>query len=70
MMDSRRGIKSKESPVFESWDVYYNFIRTHSAIKCTPAEAASVKIHGRDKWRTLIDNACWPHEGVVYGSMA
>ena len=58
MMDSRRGIKSMDSRVFDAWEVYYNFIRTHSSIKCTPAEAAGVKIHGNDKWWTLIGNAC------------
>ena len=26
-------------------------------IKCTPAEAAGIIVHGRDRWKTLIGNA-------------
>lgn len=54
----RRGIKSTQSPVFPGFSVWYNFIRVHSAIRCTPAEAAGIMIHGNDKWKTLIGNAC------------
>ena len=53
----RRGIKSAQSPVFSGFRVWYNFMRSHSAIKRTPAEAAGIVVHGPNKWRTLIGNA-------------
>ena len=53
----RRGIKSPHSSIFPGFRVWYNFVRTHGTLKCTPAEAAGIKIHGSYKWRTLIGNA-------------
>ena len=62
----RRGIKSAQSPVFSGFRVWYNFARRHSSIKCTPAEATGITVHGRDKWRTLIGNASMAaHVGSV-----
>ncbi len=53
----RRGIKSKNSPIFAGCDIYYNFMRPHSSLGGrTPAEAAGITIHGQ-KWRTVISNA-------------
>ena len=28
----------------------------------TPSEACGIEIHGNDKWRTLIQNACKVHD--------
>ena len=54
----RRGITNAESPLIKGFFVYYNFIRPHSSLgKRTPAEAAGVIIHGRNKWETIIGNA-------------
>ena len=53
-----RGINSKNSLVYRIFLLYYNYIRPHSGIGGkTPAEAAGITIRGRDKWRTLIQNA-------------
>ena len=57
MQRPRRGIKSKNSPIFAGCDIYYNFMRRHSSLGGrTPAEAAGITIHGQ-KWRTVISNA-------------
>ena len=62
----RRGIKSAQQPVFPGFRVWYNFARTHGSIRRTPAEAAGITVHGRDKWRTLIGNASMAaHVGSV-----
>jgi len=55
----RRGIKRRNSPVFPGFRVWYNFARRHTALgRSTPAEAAGVRVHGDNKWVTLIGNAC------------
>ena len=54
----RRGIPNPHSPLITGFFVYYNFVRPHSSLnRRTPAEAASIIIHGVDKWRTVIGNA-------------
>lgn len=41
--------------VLKGWDVHYNFIRPHEALKGkTPAEAAGVRIELNDGWGDLI----------------
>ena len=38
--------------------MHYNFVRPHMGLDGrTPAEAAGIKIVGRDKWMTIIGNA-------------
>ena len=56
--NARRGIKKKDSPIFQGFEIWYNFVRPHDSLGCAPAEAAGITIHGNDKWRTLIGNAC------------
>ena len=37
--------------------MHYNFVRPHMGLDGrTPAEAAGIKIVGRDKWMTIIGN--------------
>ena len=53
-----RGIKSKESPIFDGYQIYHNYFRPHMALDGrTPAEACGIEIKGKDKWKTLIQNA-------------
>ncbi len=55
---TRRGIKTDKTALFDGLRTYYNFAKKHSGIDGkTPAEAAGITIEGRDKWRTLIQNA-------------
>jgi hypothetical protein len=40
------------------YHIYHNFIRDHEAFDGkTPADIASIKIEGQNKWITLIQNA-------------
>ena len=51
------GIKKPDSAIFRGFLVWYNYLRKHGSLGCTPAEAAGVMIHGRNKIITLIGNA-------------
>jgi transposase-like protein len=52
-----RGLKTKDTDVFQGMQIYHNFIREHQALGKTPAEACGIKIEGKNKWKTLIQNA-------------
>ena len=53
-----RGIKKMDSPIFKGYQLYHNYFREHDALEGkTPAEAANIKIEGRNKWVTVIQNA-------------
>jgi len=53
-----RGIKKMDSPIFKGMQQYHNYFRDHDGLEGkTPAEAANIKIEGRNKWITVIQNA-------------
>ena len=53
-----RGINSENSLVYRIFILHYNYMRPHGGIGGkTTAEAAGIKILGRNKWLTLIQNA-------------
>ena len=53
-----RGIKTMDSPIFKGYQLYHNYFRDHDALQGkTPAEAANIRIEGRNKWVTVIQNA-------------
>ncbi len=50
--------EANENQVIDGWRIYYNFIRPHMAPNGkTPAEACGIKIEGKNKWLTLIQNS-------------
>lgn len=53
-----RGLKKKHTPVLSGYQIYHNYVRVHEALGKTPAEACGIKIEGKNKWMTLIQNAC------------
>jgi hypothetical protein len=56
-----RGLKDEPTArtIIDGFRIYYNFIRPHMALKGkTPAEACSIRIEGKNKWLTIIQNAC------------
>ena len=53
-----RGIKKMDSAIFKGYQLYHNYFREHDALDGkTPAEVANIKIGGRNKWITVIQNA-------------
>jgi hypothetical protein len=53
-----RGLKKSDTPVISGYQIYHNYVRPHEALNGrTPSEAAGIKIEGKNKWLTLIQNA-------------
>ncbi len=53
-----RGLKNKDTPILRGYQIYHNFIREHEGLDGkTPADACGIKIEGKNKWKTLIQNA-------------
>jgi putative transposase len=54
-----RGMNTRESAhkIIEAMRIHYNFCREHSKLGKTPAEASGIKIEGKNKLMTLIQNA-------------
>jgi len=53
-----RGLKKPDTPILTGYQIFHNYIRSHEALEGhTPAEACGIKIEGKNKWITLIENA-------------
>jgi putative transposase len=53
-----RGLKKNDTPILKGYQLFHNFIREHEGLKGkTPAEACGIKVEGKNKWFTLIQNA-------------
>ncbi len=53
-----RGVKKKDSVIFDGSQIYHNYVRPHMGLDGkTPAEKCGIEIKGKDKWITLIQNA-------------
>lgn len=53
-----RGWKTGKTPITEGQRIHYNFVKPHMALDGkTPAEASGIKIEGKNKWLTVIQNA-------------
>jgi len=47
-----------DTPILTCYQIFHNYIRAHEGFEGkTPAEACRIKIEGRNKWMTLIQNA-------------
>ena len=54
-----RGLKKQNTRILTGYQIYHNYIRQHEGLKGkTPAEASGIKIEGKNKWKTLIENSC------------
>jgi len=54
-----RGLKKSDTPILKGYQIFHNYIRPHEGLDGkTPAEACGIKIEGKNKWVTLIQNAC------------
>jgi putative transposase len=53
-----RGLKQEETPILKGYQIFHNCVRPHEALDGkTPAEACGIKVLGKNKWLTLIQNA-------------
>lgn len=53
-----RGVKKDDSVMFDGYQLFHNYLRPHMALDGkTPAEKCGIKIRGKNKWITLIQNA-------------
>jgi len=53
-----RSLKREDTPILTGCQIYHNHIRPHQALNGkTPAELCGIKVEGKDKWLTLIQNA-------------
>jgi hypothetical protein len=53
-----RGLKKNDTPILKGYQLFHNYIRGHESLDGkTPAEACGIKIEGKNKWFTLIQNA-------------
>ena len=56
-----------DTPILKGYQIYHNFVRPHEALAGkTPADLAGIKVMGRDKWMTLIQNAKRKSGGEVH----
>jgi len=53
-----RGLKTNDTPILTGYQIFHNYIRPHEGLDGkTPSEACGIKIEGKNKWLTLIQNA-------------
>ena len=61
-----RGLKKIDTSIIEGMRVYYNFTKKHSALKGkTPAQVSMIEIDGKNKWKTIIQNASLYKENSI-----
>jgi transposase-like protein len=53
-----RGLKRRRTPILSGYQIFHNYIREHEGLEGkTPAEACWIRVKGKNKWLTLIQNA-------------
>ena len=53
-----RGLKTKDTAILSGYQQFHNYFRPHEALDGkTPSEACGITIEGKNKWKTLIQNA-------------
>jgi putative transposase len=53
-----RGLKKENTPILKGYQIFHNYIREHEGLDGkTPAEACGITVEGKNKWKTLIQNA-------------
>jgi putative transposase len=53
-----RGLKTKDTAILKGYQIFHNYIRPHEGLDGkTPSEACGITIEGKNKWKTLIQNA-------------
>lgn len=53
-----RGLKTNDTAILTGYQLFHNYIRPHEALgNKTPSEVCGIIVEGRNKWKTLIENA-------------
>jgi hypothetical protein len=53
-----RSLKKEDTPILTGMQIFHNYVRPNEGIDGrTPSELAGVKVEGKNKWLTLIQNA-------------
>jgi len=53
-----RGLKKEDTSILKGYQIFHNYIREHEGLNGkTPSEACGIKVEGKNKWLTLIQNA-------------
>ena len=53
-----RGLKKIDTGIPDSMRVYYSFTKKHEALNSkTPAQASMIEVDGKNKWKTIVQNA-------------
>ncbi len=61
-----RGLKKMNTPIIDGMKAYYNFTKKHGALKGrTPSEEALIKVDGKNRWKTIIENASLYKENSI-----
>ena len=61
-----RGLKKFDTPRIDGLKTYYNFTKKHLALQGrTPAQASVIKVDGKNRWKTIIQNASLHRENSI-----
>jgi transposase-like protein len=53
-----RGLKRRRTTILRGYQIFHSYIRPHEGLHGkTPSEACGITIEGKNKWKTLIQNA-------------
>jgi hypothetical protein len=53
-----RGLKTENTAILSGYQIFHNYIRAHEGLNGkTPSEACGIKVEGKNKWISLIQNA-------------
>jgi len=53
-----RSLKREDTPILTGYQIFHNYVRPHQALNGkAPAELCGIKVEGKNKWVTMIQNA-------------
>ena len=59
-------LKKFDTPLIDGLKTHYNFTKKHSALQDrTSAQASAIKVDGKNRWKTIIQNASLHRENSV-----
>ena len=61
-----RGLKKIDTSILDGMKMHYNFTKKHGALKGkTPSEETMIKVDGKNRWKTIIQNASLYKENSI-----